>query len=149
MQVLWPVHFPGPEPGLVDCDLQGRVLSGASNVDYSQRCTGLLEPDNSQVTLPAPPPCPCFPEDISSSALFFFFFPPWHVDPGQCLPLPVRHRRGHHVLLHGRPQAPQGLPGGPPVAGGEDESGGAEPAAGETQVLEGPERGGLLGLGLH
>lgn len=53
-------------------------------------------------------------------------------DPGQCLSVPRRHHRGHHVLLHGRPQAPQGLPGGPPVAGGEDEPGGAEPAAGEA-----------------
>lgn len=72
--------------------------------------------------------------------------PPWHVDPGQCLPLPVRHHRGHHVLLHGRPQAPEGLPGGPPVAGGEDEPGGAESAAGVTRGLGGP-RGSGEGLG--
>ena len=58
--------------------------------------------------------------------------PPLDTDSGQRLPLPVRHRRGHHVLLHGGPQAPQGLTGGPPVAGGEDEPGGAEPAAGEA-----------------
>ena len=69
--------------------------------------------------------------------------PPWHADSGQHLPLPVRHRRGHHVLLHGRPQAPQGLPGGPPVSGGEDEPGGAESAAG--QALWGRLWGSALG----
>lgn len=119
------------EPYLADGDLWGRVHSEASDVDPCQPL----------------PPCLCFPEDIYSSVLFFP--PPRHVDPGQRLPLPVRHHRGHHVLLHGGPQASQGLPGSPPVAGGEDEPGGAEPAAGVIQGLGGaPGEQWALGLEL-
>lgn len=73
-------------------------------------------------------------------AFITVLFSPRGTDPGERLPLPVRRRRGRHVLLHGGPQAPQGLPGGPPVAGGEDEPGGAEPAAGEP--LSGPSGAG-------
>lgn len=50
---------------------------------------------------------------------------------GQHCDLLLCHHSGRHVILHGRPQTPQGLSGGPAVAGGEAQHGGTKSAAGE------------------
>lgn len=66
---------------------------------------------------------------------------------GQHCDLLMCHHSGRHVLLHGRPQTPQGLSGGAAVAGGEAQPGGAKSAAGEREAAQNrDERGNVLVL---
>lgn len=67
---------------------------------------------------------------LSFRSLFLtvsFFF----IASGQHCHLCMCHYCGRHVLLHGRPQAPEGISGGQAVTRSQAEPGGAESATGQ------------------
>lgn len=64
--------------------------------------------------------------------LISLVFPP--AASGQHCDLRVCDHRGRDVVLHGGQEAPEGLPGGAAVTGGQTQPGGAEPAAGQSRT---------------